>query len=78
MSSTMQCVLASLAFFFVFFTKRQPACLCVCVCVCTPTRTLSIMVLVFSLTTLTDESEHNFNEEDGWEFVTLADQVTVT
>lgn len=23
-----------------------------------------------------DESEKNFSEEDGWEFITLADQVT--
>lgn len=25
-----------------------------------------------------DEAEQNFSEDDGWEFVTLADQVTVT
>ncbi len=27
---------------------------------------------------LADEAEQNFSEDDGWEFVTLADQVTVT
>ena len=25
-----------------------------------------------------DEAEHNFSEDDGWEFVTLADQVIIT
>ncbi len=25
---------------------------------------------------IAEESEQNFSEEDGWEFVTLADQVT--
>ena len=24
-----------------------------------------------------DEAEQNFSEDDGWEFVTLADQVTI-
>ena len=39
------------------------------------------MMSLYNVTGVTDpsiaeESEQNFSEEDGWEFVTLADQVT--
>jgi hypothetical protein len=31
---------------------------------------------MIALSVVAEEAEQNFNEDDGWEFVTLADQVS--
>lgn len=64
---------------------------CTCACMCTHTASLCTMYILLYVCTLrpliccffffcfiADEAEQNFSEDDGWEFVTLADQVTVT
>ena len=47
-------------------------CVCVCVCVC-----VSASCPNHSRTSyLTADTDSKLSEDDGWEFVTLADQVT--